>query len=199
MIERLVGTIVESDDKSITLLANGIGFGVQVADPAAFSRDATCTVFTYTHWSQDKGVSLYGFAHELARSVFCLIITCPKVGPAIALALLRQLSPERIVQDIATNNEAGLSSCVGIGPKKAQQIIYALKDKVGALVAQSSTLRDSSAADWQHVQEALASLNYSRNEIADAVAHLTEMYKDTQTPALNVLLRNALAYLSAPR
>lgn len=199
MIERLIGPVVASTDKHITLLAGNVGYGVQVADPNAYLLNKEITLFTYAHWNSDKGMSLYGFATELARSLFCLIITCPKIGPAVALALLRQSNPARIVQDISTSNEAGLSGCTGVGPKKAQQIIHALKDKVGALVAASSELADSSAADWQHVQDALGSLNYSRQEVSDAVSHLTGMYKGGETPALNVLLRQALAFLSALR
>lgn len=200
MIERLVGTIVAHEEKSVTVLTqSGVGYGVLVADPSAFPLSKEMTVLVYAHWSADKGPSLYGFADELARQVFALVITCPKIGPAVAFALLRQSTPARIVQDISTSNEKGLSGCTGVGPKKAEQIIHALKNKVGALVAASSELANTSAADWQHVQDALFSLNYSRQEVADAVGYLTQMYADQETPALNVLLRTALAYLSQPR
>lgn len=199
MIERVVGAVVASDEKSITVMTGGMGFGLQVADPARFSMGKQLTVFTYMHWNQDKGPVLYGFESELARSVFCLIITCPKVGPAIGLALLRQLEPARILQDISTNNVVGLSSCQGIGPKKAQQIINELKEKIGPLLAASPALANSGAAHWQHVQDALAGLSYSRQEVADAIAYLTAEYAGKDTPEVNVLLRKALAYLSAPR
>jgi Holliday junction DNA helicase RuvA len=200
MIERLVGTVVAHDEKTITVLTSGgIGYGVHAADPTAFPLSSEMTIFIYTHWSADKGSSLYGFADELSRRVFMLVITCPKIGPAVAFALLRQSTPARIVQDISTSNEKGLSGCTGVGPKKAEQIIHALKNKVGALVAASSELADTGAADWQHVQDALFSLNYSRQEVSDAVSHLTQLYADRGTPELNVLLRSALAYLAQPR
>lgn len=199
MIERLVGPIVARDDKQMTVLAGGVGYAVHVAQSGRFAAQGDATVLIYAHWVQDKGLVLYGFESTLARELFCLIISCPKIGPAIALALLRQRKPAEIVRDIAAGNEAGLSGCTGVGPKKAQQIIHALKDKMGALVSENEELAGSSAADWQHVQDALGSLHYSRQEIADAIAYLNAEYREQQTPELNVLLRKALAYLSAPR
>lgn len=180
-------------------MTGGVGFGVLVADSSKFVMGKQLTVFTYTHWNQDKGPSILGFENELARSVFCLIISCPKVGPAIGFALLRQLEPARILQDISTNNEVGLSSCQGIGPKKAQQIINELKDKIGPLLATSPALASSGAAHWQHVQDALAALSYSRQEVSDAIGHLTAEYAGKDTPEVNVLLRRALAFLSQSR
>ena len=90
MIERVIGPVVASDEKHITVLANGVGYSIQVADPH-FTPGKETTVLIYSHWNSDKGMSLYGFACGLACSVFSLVITCPKIGPAIALALLRQV------------------------------------------------------------------------------------------------------------
>lgn len=201
MIERLIGTVIAASDKTITVLtAHGVGYAVVVAEPTSWKHGVECTVYTTSHWNADKGPTLYGFANELARHVFLLVITVSKIGPAIALALLRSSTPARIVQDISTGHEKGLSGCTGVGPKKAQHIVHALQDKVGALIAQHDSLASSSAADWQHVQDALASLNYSRQEINDAVSYLTQQHAQSDDmPELHVLLRQALAFLSSPR
>ncbi|MDQ5890518.1 MAG: holliday junction helicase RuvA [Candidatus Dependentiae bacterium] len=198
MIERLYGTVVATTDRMITVMASGIGFGVQVADTTKFVPHATATVYTYVHWNQEKGQSLFGFADELSRHLFCLLIGCQKIGPALALALLRQREPNVIIQDILSGNVAGLSSCQGIGTKKAELIIYELKEKIGLLADVPGAL-STAGAQLKHMQDALLSLSYSQQEATKAINYVAGLYKGESLPDLNVLLRKALAYLSAPR
>jgi len=199
MIERLCGTIIASSDRTVTVLAGAVGYAVAVADPARFSLNSTLTVYIHEHWSPEKGSGLYGFSDELSRQLFCLIISCSKIGPSIALALLRQREVADIVSDIVAGNVAGLSSCQGIGAKKAELIIHELKDKVGVL-AGAPALSNSSGGHLQQVHDALLSLSYSKQETARAVQHVAHLYKDAgSTIEINVLLRKALAFLSVPR
>ncbi len=195
MIERLEGMVVAQSDKTITVMASGIGFAVQVADVAQFPLQRMVSVFTYMHWSQEKGVSIFGFVDEVSRHLFCLLITCQKVGPSIALSLIKQRNVVTLIQDIMTSNIAGLSSCQGIGAKKAEQIIYELKDKVGAL-AHLPEIASSAVAHLRSVHEALISLGYSKQEVADAIGHLSAAYKNDTVPDLSILIRKALAFLS---
>lgn len=197
MIERLHGMVVASTDRTIVIMAGGIGFGLQVADTASFRQDAAVTVYTYVHWNQEKGQSLFGFADEISRQLFCLLISCQKIGPALALALLRQREPGVIVQDIMSGNVAGLSSCQGIGAKKAELIIYELKDKLSGL-SSLPALAGGAALQLKNMQEALLSLSYSPQEATKAVSYVAGLYKGESFPDLNVLLRKALAFLSTP-
>jgi len=198
MIERLHGTVCILDDKHITVMVNGIGFGMSVADPQRFygATKAPATIYTYVHWSADKGGSIFGFNDEISRQLFCLLIGCQKIGPSIALALLRQREVGDLVQDILTGNIAGLSSCQGIGTKKAELIIYELKDKVASL-AHRPELANSAAQQLRHMQEALLSLSYSAQEATKAVTHVAKLYAGQEVPEVNVLLRQALAFLSS--
>jgi Holliday junction DNA helicase RuvA len=196
VIERLQGVVVAGGDRTITLMAGGIGFGLQVADGTRFTTNASSIVYVYTHWSAEKGQSLFGFIDELSRQLFILLLTCQKIGPALALTLLRQKEPADIIQDIMTGNIAGLSSCQGIGTKKAELIVYELKDKVGVLAGMQG-MSNSTALQLQHMQEALLSLSYSKQETTRAAAYIAGLYEGAAYPELNVLLRQALAFLSS--
>ncbi len=198
MIERLHGTVVATTDRTIVVMAGGIGFGVQVADVTQFSSNAAMTVYTYVHWNQEKGQSLFGFVDELSRQLFCLLISCQKIGPTLALGLLRQREPAIIMQDIVSGNVAGLSSCQGIGTKKAELIIYELRDKIGML-AEMPAFANAPGAQLKHMQDALLSLSYSPQEATKATTYVAGLYKGEPLPDLNVLLRKALVFLSAPR
>lgn len=197
MIERLHGPVVAAHDKTITVMAGGIGFGVHVAHAAAFPFNETVTVYTYLHWNAEKGQTLFGFPDEVARQVFLLLISCQKIGPSIALAILRQREAALVVQDILSANTAGLSSCQGIGVKKAEQIIYELKDRVADLAALAP--EGAGGGQLKQMQEALLSLSYSPQEVSSAARHVAGLYKSEGLQDFNGMLRSALAYLSCAR
>ncbi len=200
MIERLIGPIIATSDRMITVMAGSVGFGVLVADPSLFMASGPTTIFIHEHWNAEKGPALYGFTDEVSRQLFCLLITCSKIGPAIALALLRQRDVATIVHDIISGNVAGLSSCQGIGTKKAELIIHELKDKVSSLTQAIGAGATGMAGYLSQVQEALISLSYSKQEALKAVQYVAGLYKDGhQAPEINVVLRKALLFLSAPR
>jgi Holliday junction DNA helicase RuvA len=196
VIERLQGMVVATGERTITLMAGGIGFGLQVADGARFACNTSMMVYVYTHWNAEKGQSFFGFMDELSRQLFILLLTCQKIGPALALTLLRQKEPAGIIQDIMTGNVGGLSSCQGIGTKKAELIVYELKDKVAGL-AGLPAMHNSSVLQLQHMQDALLSLSYSKQETTRAITYVAGLYEGSSYPELNVLLRQALAFLSS--
>ena len=195
MIERLIGVITARKDESITLMVNGIGFGLVVAQPAAFQA-GTVTVYTYVHWSAERGASVYGFADEQSRVVFLLLLECPKIGPSIALELFSQMTAGQIIECVASSNTAALTRCSGVGVKKAEQIIVSLRDKASKLLLQGAFVTEGlSGGQWQQVFDALINLNYSRQEATRALEHVRQQ-AGQETPELTVLIRRALSYLA---
>jgi Holliday junction DNA helicase RuvA subunit len=200
MLERVQGVVVATQEKSVTVMVQGLGLQLLLPDPLAVITGREQLFFTIMHWTQDKGPQIIGFLDEYTREVFSLLITCQKIGPVVALTLLRQRSASMVVHDIISGNCKGLSSCQGIGAKKAEQIVYELKEKVGHLVRQegSGGVSHKGLAHVQQMQEALESLGYSKQEIADVTSYVAAAYKDDM-PAFALLMRKALSYLSAQR
>jgi holliday junction DNA helicase RuvA len=197
MINLLVGKIKEIKEKSITLLVNGLGFNLQVPNTKNLKTDKEVEFYTYMHWNQENGPSLFGFQEELEKTVFLMIIECSKIGPGIAVKILSQLSAGEFLEIISSQNEKALSSINGIGPKKAEQIIMQLKSKVSKLLS-SGQIKAESQQDftmWQNVNDVLVSLNYSHQEISQAMQFLTKKYAGQNAP-LDQIIRSALSYLS---
>jgi len=197
MIDCISGTIKYIREKSITMLVGGFGITIMVPKPSEFILDETVTLRTYLHWNQDQGFNLYGFKSELNRTVFLMIIDCPKIGPSIALNILSQINTSDFLTVISSQNEKALSSLNGIGPKKAEQLIVELKHKVPKLLESGSIVLEEqqSFAAWHSISEVLTSLNYSKVEINKALQFLTAKYA-TQNNSLDQLIRAALAYLA---
>lgn len=198
MFEILTGTIIGTKDKSLTLMVGGIGFSINTPNARSFTPDTETKLYTYFHWNQENGPSLYGFSTELERKVFLLIIDCPKIGPSIGLNILSQLSASQFLEIVTTNNEAGLSTVNGIGSKKAEQIIVELKHKVQKLLnaGELALEQQQNFVLWQQLSEVLLSLNYTKPEVAKVTQHLAEKYTGQNYP-LDQMIRAALAYLSS--
>lgn len=197
MVDYIVGIVREARDQEITLDVGMFGISLQVPNAQSFTKDVSSKVYNYLHWNSENGPSLFGFAAQLDRSIFKVIISCSGIGPKIALAILSDLGSQGFLQAISTGDEQMLSKVNGIGKKKAEQIIVQLKHKVASLI-ESGTVDVSDVKEIAHYHDvslALQSLNYSRQEIGRAMEYIkknTQMDKAT----FDVLLRQALSYLS---
>ena len=70
------------------------------------------------------------FSTEQERRCFRLLIGVSGVGPRVALAILSDSSPDRLMLSIAAGDAKALTRAQGVGPKLAQRIILELRDKV---------------------------------------------------------------------
>jgi holliday junction DNA helicase RuvA len=197
MIERLHGTIASVRDATIVLVVQGVGFTVHVPISTMYEQQQEVMVITYLHWNQEQGPSLYGFVTELERKIFMMIIDCSGIGPKIALSVLANLGPVRFIAAVHSNNEKELSSVSGIGPKKAEQMLIQLRDKIAKLIKMDSSLATMSTPfmPWNEAAQVLESLNYSKPEIADALKYVRDTYGQ-QECAFDQLVRYALSFLA---
>ncbi|KKQ32715.1 MAG: Holliday junction ATP-dependent DNA helicase RuvA [candidate division TM6 bacterium GW2011_GWF2_37_49] len=200
MIDLLSGKVKNVGEKSITLFVGGIGFLLNVPRTSEISQDSVVDLFTYLHWNPENGPSLYGFKTELERQVFLMIIDCPKIGPSIASNILSQISATDFLKVVNAQDEKALSSVNGIGSKKAEQIIVALKHKVSKMVVAGVLAEESQSSfvQWQNVNDVMASLGYTKPEIHKTVQHLSQKYNG-ENIALDQLIRAALTFISSNR
>ncbi len=199
MFSYIRGTVKGVVENQLTVEVHGVGFSLLVPNPELFQREKEVTVATYLQWNQEQGPTLYGFSNEYEKAIFILVIGCSGIGPKIALLILQHLSPTAFLKAIQTADIKTLSSISGIGPKKAEQLIVQLKHKVTALVDRTwdvgSAEETAMLEQWKNITQVLQSLNYSRQEIDQALSHLSQ---DAQTGdvAFDVLMRKALSFLA---
>lgn len=196
---------VHSVSSSVVTLENtdsSLGYAVVVAQPHAFIIGSSAMVYTYMHWNQEQGPTLFGFSDELEKAVFLLIISCSGIGPKIALAALSELTPVTFLQAVQEGQVKVLSSVSGIGTKKAEQIIVTLKDKVSKMIQSEMVLKASGStgnlSEWNNIAQVLQSLNYSKGEIDMALSHITSEYSG-KSLSFEEYLRKALSFLSKKR
>jgi len=199
MIQSIHGTVRATEGSTITIEVSGIGFACQVTHPELYALNAPAALYTYFHWHQENGPQLFGFATTQERQLFGIILTCAGIGPKVALSLITQCPHNQLAAAIALGDVALLSSLKGIGLKKAESIVLQLQSKMKQYVPSEEKSDDRQSqllTQLKNVSDVLSSLNYSRQEISQAIDHLKTTAASSQ---FDELVRKALAYLSKAR
>lgn len=196
MIDSITGIVQSTKTQQVIISLGPVALAFAVPHITTAQKNQSLTLYTYLHWSQENGPSLFGFFTELERTVFELFISCSGVGPRLGLAAIADLGAESLLLAINTKNEHALSGISGIGKKKAAQIIMSLQDKVTKLLESGITLTTNAQdKNWLTLMEALKSLNYSRTEITQAVDHVKNR-EHASAPSFDQMMKFALLFLS---
>lgn len=199
MIGRLTGKLLsDAGDGLVTLDVSGVGYDLAVplgttGRTQARAEDGRVTLFVHTHLRQDA-LELFGFASELERRVFRLLLGVPNVGPKIALAVLSALPAPELAQAVVQQDTGRLNKIPGVGKKTAERLILELREKLlklGPVAAPTSG--PSAHGDGEKLMGALTNMGYKPVEAERAVASLKPRLG---REPLADLLRAALAELS---
>lgn len=180
MFYSITGKVVHTDETSIAVSCNGVAFrcytSLNTLRKVAAIGD-TITLFTYLSVREDA-LDLFGFADENELDCYKILISVSGVGPKAGLAILSQLTPDKLALSVASGDVKAITAAQGIGPKIAQRIITELKDKLapfamGASAIELSEVRAVNSTDsGSEAVEALMSLGFSRTEASVAVGKL---------------------------
>ncbi len=199
MIYSVTGNVVDFDVNSVAVDVNGVAFRCMTTlttSQKCASVGVKVTLFTYLNVREDA-MELFGFYDKAELDCFKMLITVNGVGPKMALAILSEMSADKVALSIASGDHKALTKANGVGPKLAQRICMELKDKVGSLAvggtveadlsAVSATLENSNTAE---AVAALEMLGYSQSEASVAVS------KIDSTLSVENIIKQALKLLS---
>ncbi len=201
MFYSLTGKIVYVDESGIALECSGVAFKLNTTlNTLKKCADIGQTQTLYTHLNvREDALDLFGFADKNELDCFKLLTGVSGVGPKAALAILSQLTPDRLAVSVAGGDVKAITAAQGVGPKIAQRIVLELKGKLSAFASDSEALGNIAAAQkatvgyaGEDAVNALVMLGYSRSEASIAVGRLDgnlsteEMIKQ----ALKTLARN---------
>ncbi|MDD1700313.1 MAG: Holliday junction branch migration protein RuvA [Methanoregula sp.] len=195
MIAHLCGEPVLTGDRWVVIDVGGIGYQVQVTQPALqmLSHEKE-PVKLFTHMVvREDAITLYGFMHQSELEMFRILIGVSGIGPQIAMNLLSQIGIEDFAIAILNEDEKALTKISGIGTKSAKRLILELRDKmkkVSQTIVYSDTSRTSPAV--HDAVSALVSLGFAEKESRDAVNAATLVLK---SPAVQELIKAALLKL----
>jgi len=194
MIAYLYGEPVLTGDRWVVLEVNGIGYRVNIPQPAAQEIARTADkvkLFTYMAVREDA-ITLYGFLHQSEREMFAILLGVSGIGPQTALNILSQISLDDFVLAILSDDEKSLTRITGVGTKSAKRLILELRDKAKKV---SESMAPVAGSANQHVRDAvsaLVSLGFTEKAASEAVASAASGAKEA---SIQALIKAALAKL----
>lgn len=191
MIGRLRGEIVERGEDYLLIDVNGVGYQVYVPAGLLGRLDGgMVTLYTHLH-VRENDVTLFGFGDREELHMFRVLLSVPGIGPKVGLAILSHVPLDTLRQAVAKEEVALFARVPGIGPKKAKQIVFALKDKIGLedVWPTSIPISDSDS----EVVAALTALGYS---LAEAQAALRALPAEARQQPVEEKIRLALSSLA---
>jgi len=192
MIGSLRGEIIDKDEGGLLIEVGGVGFYLLAPTTLLDVLDVGVKTQLFTHLHvREQELTLFGFPDKEELELFRTLLKVQGIGPKVALAILSHLPAETLRQAVAREEAALLARVPGIGPKKAKQIVFQLKDKVGLEdVFVSAT--PISAGDGE-VIAALTTLGYS---VVEAQAALQQLPKEAKDESVEEKIRLALSSLA---
>ena len=197
MFYSVTGKVVAIEESFAAVQCGGIAFRCMTTLNTLSKIGRTgeeVTLYTYLNVREDA-MELFGFYTQQELQCFKQLISVSGVGPKAALAILSQLSPDKLALCVASGDVKSITRAQGVGPKLAQRVVLELKDKLSKTIAAESGAADSIFAaptaqgNCSEAIEALVMLGYSRSEAAGAIGKL-----DKSLPA-EELIRLALKSL----
>lgn len=198
MIYSITGLLRQVAPTYCVIEACGIGYQCSASTYTLSSlpgRGQEVTLLTHL-WVKEDGMELFGFSTEQEKHCFRLLIGVSGVGPRVALAILSDAAPDRLMLSIAAGDAKALTRAQGVGAKLAQRIILELRDKVtdedigssfgeeqSAIAALGESAKNTAKSE---AISALVALGYGQTDAAAVIAPMEESL------AVDELIRRAL-------
>lgn len=193
MISHVQGRLVEKNPTDVVIDCNGIGYFLNISLNTFSQLPDSENIKLYSHLIvREDAQILYGFVTRAEREVFRLLITVSGVGPSTARTMLSSLTPEEVVDAIATNNLSVIQSVKGIGAKTSQRLVLDLKDKILKVYGLPSISDDISNTNKIEALSALETLGFVRKKaekVCDAIV------KDNPQASAEMIIKLALKKL----
>lgn len=205
MIGQLKGIVDDIDDDVLILDVGGVGYNVfaSLRTIASLEIGATAKLSIEMNVREDH-IHLFGFANNLEREWFRLLVTVQRLGNKMALAILGAYTPTQIANAIMAKDMAAFSKISGVGAKLAERIVTELKDKVMKMptsefvvaTATGNMKKPTATAITNHNDDAisaLVNLGYSRSDAYSAT--LKAMQDAGGDVTLDILIKLSLKEL----
>ena len=193
MISRLHGVVVERDPQRILFDVQGVGYELEIPLSTFYQlAEIEGPTVLHTHFvvRQDAQL-LYGFASNLERELFRVLIKVNGVGPKTALAVLSGLEVADFVQAVNSENKKTLAGIPGVSQRNAEHIIADLRGKLDDYAGNVATVVDVVDQDIAlDAESALIGLGYKPKEASLALAQVEGQVDDVES-----LIRLALKQL----
>jgi holliday junction DNA helicase RuvA len=180
MYAYLQGKFTFKNPAQVYVDVNGIGFEVNISlnTYSHVQKLEQGKLFTHLQVKED-GHTLFGFFDKEEKEMFVQLISVSGIGAATARMMLSHLKPEEVSRAIIQGNVKLLESIKGIGKKTAERLVLELRDKVGKIAANGSSIPVPTGNSLQQdALNALIALGISRPQAETSIQKVTMAQPD---------------------
>ena len=166
MITHIQGRLIEKNPTEVIIDCNGVGYFINISLHTFSQLPTGENVKLYTHLQvREDSHTLYGFSGKAEREIFRLLISVSGIGASIARTMLSSLSPQQVIEAIASEDVVTIQSVKGIGSKTAQRAVLDLKDKILKVYGLEDVSAVSSNTNKNEALSALETLGFARKQV----------------------------------
>ena len=193
MITQIRGRLVEKSPTGVVIDCNGVGYFIHISlhTFSQLTDNESIKLLTHLQVKEDSH-QLYGFATEMEREIFRLLISVNGIGTNTARTMLSSLTPKQVREGIASDDVALIQSVKGIGLKTAQRVIIDLKDKILKIYDIDETLSVSNNTNKDEALSALEVLGFAKKQSERIVV---KILSDSPDASVEFLIKEALKNL----
>ena len=193
MIAYVRGVLAVKTPTRVVVEACGVGYEalIPLSTYERLPREGAETKLLTAHCVREDDETLFGFATEDERDMFCKLTGVSGVGPKIAVAILSGASIAELAGAIARGDAKRLSAIKGVGKKTAEKICIELRDKVDPFAASGAAGGGGESPVLRDAVAALRALGFNEETSAKMVADVVA--KNPGADTVEQVIKLALA------
>ena len=174
----------------IALLCNGVGYEIIVSRKLNVQNDDNIRLYTQLIHKEDAMI-LYGFSSREEKKMFSTLMSTSGVGPKLAMEILSTYSIDEVMHILFNKDVNMLKKVQGMGLKKAEKLLFELRDKIEKIdINISSSAVKNYNDNESDVIKALISLGFSNNEAIKSLASIENKDNMSTEDLISHALRN---------
>ena len=195
MIESIFGKIVSITNNDLVINVGPINLSILIPSSDKYlslKNGDDIKINTFLDVKEDS-LTLIGFLENNERKLFQKLINVKGVGSKVAISILSTITPDEIIESVASNNHNILKQVSGIGEKTAKLILLLLQGQLDNIPHKTNNLDlDTQIEATQAVQ----ALGYPPDQIKKIIndINLSDQYKQSLTS--EELIRKVLDKIS---
>ncbi len=189
MYDYISGKITQLLPTAVVIDNAGIGYFINISlqTYSAIEHQEEAKIFIQQYLIRDELPILYGFATQVERDLFRLLVNVSGVGGNTARMILSTFSPAELRDIISSGNSLSLKKVKGLGQKTSEKIIVELRDKIlnvdttGEVApGTQTTTSDLNREIYEEAITALTMLGFAKTASDKAVKHILAEHPDAK-------------------
>ena len=195
MIESIFGKIVSITNNDMVINVGPINLSILIPSSDKYlslKNGDDIKISTFLDVKEDS-LTLIGFLESNERKLFQKLINVKGVGSKVAISILSTITPDEIIESVASNNHNILKQVSGIGEKTAKLMLLQLQGQLDNIPHKTNNLDlDTQIEATQAVQ----ALGYAPDQIKKIINKINSSDQSKQSLTSEELIRIVLDKIS---